>query len=307
MMNETEKGFSVKSRLKKYLKRLCILVIVVLAILTVGPKVVRFYYAKEAAAYLKENQNVVSEGRCHFSIDDTILIFEDLTEHRESYNSIFDNETLSYLKYLHETYGVVFSMYCFYEDEDFKLSQATDYFAAEFAENSSWLKFGFHGKNYSTLYNETDAETAAEDYNAVITELIRICGGENCITKVVRLSGFQGNTESILAMAEQTDGIQGLLTADDDRGSYCLTEKQEKEVQQDTDIIVDDMEYYATDFRIENIDDINAIETKHANDPLWVVFTHEYYLDSNKYQWELEKVLLYLIKQNYTFTYLADE
>ena len=49
----------------------------------------------------------------HFSIGDVIDIFADITHN--SYNSIFENKTLKYLKELNELYGSKFSMYCFYE------------------------------------------------------------------------------------------------------------------------------------------------------------------------------------------------
>lgn len=36
----------------------------------------------------------------HLSIDDTIAIFEDLTENKDNYSSIFENKTLKFLREL---------------------------------------------------------------------------------------------------------------------------------------------------------------------------------------------------------------
>ena len=49
----------------------------------------------------------------HFSVDDTITIFENLT--KENYNSCFEEPTLAFLKKLNEQYGLKVSMYCFFE------------------------------------------------------------------------------------------------------------------------------------------------------------------------------------------------
>ena len=49
----------------------------------------------------------------HFSVDDTINIFIDLTNH--SYDSIFENETLNFFRCMHEQYGGKVTFYCYYE------------------------------------------------------------------------------------------------------------------------------------------------------------------------------------------------
>ena len=77
----------------------------------------------------------------HFSVDDTVMIFDDLTKNEKEYVSIFENEILSSCKKLHDKYNAVFSFYCFYDFMDICLKQATDKYAEQFTANSDWLKF----------------------------------------------------------------------------------------------------------------------------------------------------------------------
>lgn len=50
--------------------------------------------------------------KIHCSVDDTLWIFKDLTEHKE-YVSIFENPILNKIKELHLKFGAVFTCYCF--------------------------------------------------------------------------------------------------------------------------------------------------------------------------------------------------
>ena len=79
----------------------------------------------------------------HFSIDDSNSIFEDLTKNNETYRSIFDCEILSFLKKLHDTFGITVSFYLFYswdttDTNRFNLSESTGAFKEEFEKNSNW-------------------------------------------------------------------------------------------------------------------------------------------------------------------------
>ncbi|WP_031549203.1 hypothetical protein [Oribacterium sp. FC2011] len=82
-----------------------------------------------------------------------------------------------------------------------------------------------------------------------------------------------------------------LLTADDDRGSYDLSIKEEQRAregiyQRDTGVV---MKYLATDIRLElfSIDQISSVYTK--EDRPIVVFTHEHILmlDETKKKFDL--------------------
>ena len=73
--------------------------------------------------------------KIHCSVDDTLWIFKDLTEHKE-YVSIFENPILNKIKVL----------------QDVGLGYIK--FTKEFEKNADWLKFGFHGYGFDE--SETD-------------------------------------------------------------------------------------------------------------------------------------------------------
>ena len=64
--------------------------------------------------------------KIHCSVDDTLWIFKDLTEHKE-YVSIFENPILNKIKELHLKFVAVFTCYCFFNAwYNFTLADATD-------------------------------------------------------------------------------------------------------------------------------------------------------------------------------------
>jgi len=162
-----------------------------------------------------ELQKARSEKIFHFSLDDFIVALKDITDNVSTYTSIFDNSLFAYLKGLHDDYGCCVSLYCFYEDTtlNFNLSQCTSSFANEFQANSSWLKFGFHGRNINSNYSSTTAATAKSDYDDVITQLMRITGSIECIDRCPRISSYTGNLVSMKAFRDTDCGIVGALTA----------------------------------------------------------------------------------------------
>ena len=80
---------------------------------------------------------------CHCSVDDTLWIFKDLTEHKE-YVSIFENPILNKIKELHLKFGAVFTCYCFFNAwYNFTLADATDRFTKEFEKMQTGLNLDF--------------------------------------------------------------------------------------------------------------------------------------------------------------------
>lgn len=270
---------------------------------------------------VSENQDIKSEKESiinnskfmHVSLDDFILAFEDITKNESKYKSIFDNDTFSYLKDLHDKYGAVISCYSYYENDDasFNLSKCTNKFAKEFEENSDWLKFGFHTYNGSKNYEKTSSDETKSDYDKALTELLRITGSEKCIDKVVRLQNFAGNKESVQAMMNAENGIEGVLGADDKRRSYDLSDEDNSYLYR-YDYYIDDsgLDFFKTDLRMELIDDIdkeldkvkNGSEYKNNNDIL-IVFTHEWQLPNDGIKEKLEKCCKFANDNEYVFDY----
>ena len=115
----------------------------------------------------------------HFSIDDFIESFRDLTE--KPYDTLFSHPVFSFLQEMHVAYGAVFSCYCFGRDarSGFRLEDVTQQYREEFSRNAHWLRFGFHGMDSNAVYGDNggtrtinrDVQQAAADYAYVIKHL----------------------------------------------------------------------------------------------------------------------------------------
>lgn len=257
---------------------------------------------------------VSGERYLHLSLDDVIIMFQDITDHKDKYTSIFQNSILKYLKGLHDKYGVVVSCYVFYEwNGVFHLSDCTDQFQEEFRENSDWLRFGFHAYNAVTNYENSDKDTITEDYNKVIKELYRICGSYDCIDHVVRLQNFAGNYECIKAIRDTDHGITGLLTADDKRQNYYL-DREINHFLYENDQYYDEennLYFFSTDLRMEFIKSIKN-KLKEFTSPVWdhqldalIIFTHEWVLDARTRK-NINKICKYAKEHGYQFLFPED-
>ncbi len=98
-------------------------------------------------AFFAISFNLFAVQKIHFSVDDVINSFENLTRNEKKYESAFDEPFFAYIKFLHEKYNAKVSLYCFYENSDFSLADCTEKFSDDFKSSSSWLKFGFHAEN----------------------------------------------------------------------------------------------------------------------------------------------------------------
>lgn len=92
--------------------------------------------------------------KVHFSIDDVNYVLKDITKNQEKYDSLFEHSFFHYLKELHDIYGTICTLYCFYELNDFALNSVTAKYADEFSANYEWLKFGFHSYNKDCTFVE---------------------------------------------------------------------------------------------------------------------------------------------------------
>lgn len=240
----------------------------------------------------------------HFSVDDTMNIFEDITDKQYIYRSIFDNETLAFFKELHIKYGLVVTMYCYGEFSGFSLKECTDKFQSDFQKNQSWLKFAFHAGN-DISYENTDAMEIVSDYREVTKELSRITGVTDYGIDTVRLDRFAGTYEQINALKSEC-GINVFLAADQkDRQSYFIS-TEENELMYKNDILeVNGIYMTPTDIRIENIESNNELEMLLSNNREelnLVVFTHEWMMDDKKVKKYIEEIAEFAVKNDYKFT-----
>lgn len=160
----------------------------------------------------------------HFSVDDTIAVFENLT--KEDYSSCFEEPVLAFFKSLNDQYGLKVTMYCFYESSSgFCLGDVPDKFRDEFRKNKDWLRFGFHGRNCDSKYHECDVETFVRETELVYENLERIVSPD-AISYNVRLGFATGNFACINAFKKKYPLFQILYGVEDKRIEYYLTQEE---------------------------------------------------------------------------------
>lgn len=257
----------------------------------------------------------------HFSVDDVTDLFEDLTRNADVYQSLFENPMLAFLKELHQKYGTVSSLYCFYQNRagDFDLSMCTDAFAAEFAANAHWLRLGFHSGGdytyYAPMYDEgASAETAAEDYAKCVKELLRITGSAACLDNLPRVHCWLGTRQTIGAMQGQPHGITGLLAGwNTGDPNYYLSDTQQETLFANGFVRDEEsgLAFVSTDIWVDALQDIApALDALKA--PEWerrgqmlVVFSHEYTMEGQYLAW-IEECCRWGAENGYTPAFPED-
>lgn len=235
---------------------------------------------------------IMSEfGKIHFSVDDVINSLLWLSNNNAK--SIFDSYTFSFAKELYDKYGLITTCNCLYSNGTGSLADVTDKYASQFYNCSSFIRFSFHGLDFVKNYSNATSEEAKEDYLAVKKNIDRITGG-NSWSEIMRVHYFQGNHRCVLEWNALCDNLV-LLTSDDFRKNYDLTNEQLKKVE-DYYLKLDEGPYYVkTDFRLEAV---NKREIKKkangVQEPL-VVFTHEKYINDIS----IKNKMTYLCEQLY--------
>lgn len=218
----------------------------------------------------------------HFSVDDTIAIFENLT--KGEYTSCFEEPTLLFLKKLNEQYGLKVSLYCFFESNSgFCLSEATSKFKDEFKENNHWLRFGFHAFNRESKYDDYEAEKFILEAEKVYDNLYRIVSSD-AVVYDVRLGFAKGNINCIKAFKNKYSLFQTLYGVDDNRIEYYLS-------QEENDILLDNGTFYESraginiklsELRIEKQTDMVEYMKKMPPREYYAFFTHEQFFGDEK-------------------------
>lgn len=219
-----------------------------------------------------------SQPVIHFSIDDVSQSLCDLTKNEKKYKTAFEQPFFSYLNKLNKKYGVIFSLYCFFEHNGFTLADCTDKFSKDFAENSSWLKFGYHAWNPNVTFNHNIVKGG---YDMFINEMERITGTKESITSTVRLDYFKGEKYEIQQVSYEAcnKGISSLLCADSKtRSSYFLTQTQEEQLNMLETIQIDELTFYETDFRFDDYENFEKLCLENLDEKELIVFTHEWLL-----------------------------
>ena len=266
------------------------------------------------------NTHGQSQKVMHISFDDVHYVLQNLTVNKNTYQSIFENPMLNKLKLFHDTYGAVFSLYCF---DEFELSVGNVWriealptaFAQEFVQNSSWLKIGFHSRGTAT----GSAEYNIGYYNTFTTVMPDIEGRENCFDLIPRLHGFAGSLDFCKSLKNANPGLIGFLSADDTRASYYLNSTQSSYINSNDSLhdLTNDLYFFRTEKRLESVSNINTFLAQYLTPAyasqanVMVIFTHEnqlysHYSGLNTTNGMLTKIdgcIKWAVANNYKFDY----
>lgn len=237
----------------------------------------------------------------HFSIDDFILTFKDLTEKEDQYRDLFEQPLFAFLQKMHAAYGAVFSCYCFGRDvkSGFLLEKVTQKYRKELSDSAHWLKFGFHGMDSEAVYGSNGGTRvinrskgqAAEDYGYVVKQLVRIVG-EAAVDEIPRVHFFAGTRECCTAWKNADYGIKGLLAADDDRYSYYHDDVMREKLMKE-DVLYDEnmrLHFFRTHIRLENEENPAMLYAKVRDfrGECQIIFTHECYMEHKEMKEKIE-------------------
>jgi len=247
------------------------------------------------------------DGQVHISINGVSDVFEDLTEHRDEYTSIYDNDTLSFLKYCHDTYGATFTLYCYFETDDFNMTMVPDTYLEEFEETHEWLSFGFYAKSDIKPTEEVTPDQLSADFVQFMEESQRITGNGHV---TLRLADWELTPEAVDALKQR--GVSSLFTVSDEKAGYYFTEEQNAMVLAE-DSYLDEtigMMYYITDLCLDE-GRINAVygnlirtALNEKQNAIIAVCAQESSLDASMKE-KIENVCIFT--QNYEYEFAAFE
>lgn len=161
-----------------------------------------------------------------FTVDDNIRFLRELTETRQT--SMFAHPYLALYRRLHEQYGLKVQLNLFFESGAFNLSQMTDAYRDEWAENADWLKLSFHSKSEwpARPYEASGYDEVYADCSAVHREILRFAG-EASLAKTTTIHYCRNTADGLRALRDcGVEGLLGLFGTDENpRTSYEVTEE----------------------------------------------------------------------------------
>ena len=142
-----------------------------------------------------------------FTVDDNVRFLRELNAGQAE--SIFDHPYLALYRRLHERFGLKVQLNLFYRDPWFDLSQMTDRYAAQWAENSDWLRMSFHSEAETVRpYEFSPYEEVYADCKAVQEEICRFASPAS-LGKTTTVHYCLNTQEGLQALKD--NGVTGLL------------------------------------------------------------------------------------------------
>lgn len=187
------------------------------------------------------------DKRFCFTVDDNIRVFKELTA--GNYDSLFDHPYLAMYRRLHEKHALKVQLNLFYACEGFTLSEMTDRYRREFAENADWLKMSFHSRIENVRPYETSAyDEVFDDCSRVENEIVRFAS-EGTLAKTTTIHFCLLTKEGIRAMEDR--GTYGLLGLYGDnsapRLSYQTAEKDAVRIREGQNVLDGKIAYAGID------------------------------------------------------------
>ena len=252
----------------------------------------------------------------HFSIDDVVAVFEDLTTNSGTYSSIFDNDTLKWLKNMHDRFGTVVSLYLFYQNENntWNLSQMPTKYRSEFRKNADWLKLGFHGLDTNAKYDLSsyNSQQSLTHYNNMISQIKRFAHELN-IDVVPRTAFFTGHIDIVKEWKNAPNGVKGFISSDDDRANMMYLDAIQRQTLKYCDDFYDaneDLYFVRTDLRLEHhTDPVSELESRiddytlNGQHDVLEVFTHEGPLSGTTNKVKAEAIFEWGLNSGYVFDF----
>ncbi len=238
-----------------------------------------------------------------FSIDDATEILLDVSSN--DYDSIFDSPTLGLLKELHEKYDLDVTLFLFEKLGSFNIADFPDKYRKEFAQNSDWLKLGWHGiDDIDPKEHGYTGEDLTQSYKNTTNAIIRFAGGRS-LSKELRVHfWYTDGKPTIYTLSEE--GIKGLYYCDTDVIGYDFSQEEDSLIRSDGDGVLkkrydgETISYQLTDVRLDNLesdDELLKLLNERVEDRDIVVFTHAWMLqNSAKY---IETVCKWTVDNDY--------
>lgn len=264
--------------------------------------------------YLGRIKSCEFDGKIiHFSFDDIYASLNQLITSPpvSIYNVAFFND----LKTLHETYGAVFTLNCFNTQTTvptYDISNLPSTWQAEFQAAKGWMKFAYHGENEVSNYNSTVGIEAS--YAKFVAAIYNLTGDYDCIDPVTRLGFYGGSLANIGLIKDDgaNKGITGLLSADDARLSYYLTQDQEDMLAKNGKYFdaANQMYFVRSMPRVDSNTDTQIIDMITSNlkyGKYAEIFVHESsWLASAGYKTRFQKIMTWANANGYINAYLSD-
>lgn len=235
-----------------------------------------------------------------FSLDDVHDCILRLSKYERK--SIFNDPTLSILKYWHEKYGIVVSLYV---QGNFTINSN---YKDELSRNSSWLKFAYHGQN--------EWHGFRIDFINFYKQVKDSIKDVSIVDPIPRIDRFHANYVTC-KLLQSMGGVKGFLTCDDwaynsikRETCYYLTDEQLRILDKHNRMsdLDNNLLFIKSDFRLEQIEDrwgnvqqcLNYYSQSDEANEL-VIFSHEWNLLN--YIEQADSIFKWAKENNYNFEF----